>query len=417
MKALTGIPVGISAFFWLFMGITRIITEFFKPKKRFKNKLNKKDIAVILPAHNEEPIIKSSIKALKRSLPTNNIYVVSDGSQDKTYKIAQKENVHVSNLKVGQGKSKAIAYVIKRYKLTKRYRLIFIVDADTRIGAKFVKTALPFFNDPEISVVFGSSYIHWPKSLIPKLGFYFVAYRERLNQILRTFYSMGQTWKYTNACYVIPGFAAMYRSKILGKLTIDKEGLLIEDFNLAFELYKKKLGKVAFNPSLVAWDQHPDNLRDYWEQVQRWNIGFFQTVKLNGIWPSFFWLSLGVFTIEVFINSLMMLFLPIVLFLILYNWFSSPDSTYQTLLDSYLELGFLPKFTFIYIAWAFIFDYIITVILAIIGKKPQLLFYGLFFVFMHFITSLILMSSIIPGFFSTTKGRWTSPKRISENIT
>ena len=51
-------------------------------------------------------------------------------------------------------------------------------------------------------------------------------------------------------------------------------------------------------------------------------------------------------------------------------------------------------------------------IIGIIGKKPQMLFYGLFFIFMHFLTSLILLSSIYPGFFGKSDGKWVSPKRL-----
>jgi hypothetical protein len=52
-----------------------------------------------------------------------------------------------------------------------------------------------------------------------------------------------------------------------------------------------------------------------------------------------------------------------------------------------------------------------TIIFGIMGRKPQFLFYGLFFFPMHYITALILLTSFIPGFFSKSDGRWISPKR------
>jgi hypothetical protein len=52
-----------------------------------------------------------------------------------------------------------------------------------------------------------------------------------------------------------------------------------------------------------------------------------------------------------------------------------------------------------------------SVIFGIMGRKPQFLFYGLFFFFMHYITALILLTSFIPGFFSKSDGTWNSPKR------
>src|SRR3712207_8549707 len=38
-------------------------------------------------------------------------------------------------------------------------------------------------------------------------------------------------------------------------------------------------------------------------QVKRWNIGFFQTYRSHGAWPSFFWFSTTLFTLEVFITA------------------------------------------------------------------------------------------------------------------
>ena len=73
-------------------------------------------------------------------------------------------------------------------------------------------------------------------------------------------------------------------------------------------MHKKKLGKIAYKPSIIGWDQHPDSLADYWKQVRRWNIGFFQTIRANGVWPSFFWVALGVFSLEVVLNSVMIWF-------------------------------------------------------------------------------------------------------------
>lgn len=407
------VPMGISSTFWLFMGACRFVNDKFrKIKKRKRNIYKISDIAVILPAHNEEMVVRDCIQALKQSLNPDQIYVASDGSVDKTTLRARYEDCHVSNIYPGRGKAKALVYLIKRYKLFERYKLIFIVDADTKIDKNFVKNALPLFNDPQIKVVFGSARIRWKQHIVPKLGYYFISYRERLNIMLRIFFVYGQTWKYANASFVVPGFATIYRSDILKILEIDTPGLMVEDFNLAFQIHKKKLGKIGYHPSLIGWDQHPDNLKDYWKQVKRWNIGFFQTVKKNGFWPSFFWLSLAVFSIEVFIISIIILFIP---FLLLYylslNFLGLPLTDFYTFI--YTSVGPFRYLTLLdVIVVFFVYDYIMTIIYSAISKKPQFLFYGLFFFFMHYVTSLILISSFIPGFFGKSDGRWISPKRL-----
>lgn len=410
-----GFPIGLSTGFWFIVGIirtvTEIITQYKTRNKKIRNKYKVSDVAVIVPAHNEQLVIADCIKALKQSFKKNQIYVASDGSVDKTYLEAWKEGITVIGIHPGAGKAKALIHIIERFKLYKRYKFIFIVDADTKIDKIFIRRALPFFNDPDIGVVFGTARIKWPQHIIPKLKYYFIAYRERLNRMLQFFLIYGQTWKHTNANFVIPGFAVIYRTKILQQLEIDTPGLLIEDFNLAFQVHKKRLCKVGYSPILIGWDQHPDNLIDYWKQVRRWNIGFFQTVKRNGFWPSSFYISLFVFNAEVTINSMFTLFIP---FLVLYllGPFLSPMPIFDQFENLYKAYGPYQYLSLREIVVnMFWYDFGMTVIIGLMGRKPQFIFYGLFFFIMHFITSLILISAIIPGFFGSSSGRWISPKR------
>lgn len=407
------IPFGISAMFWLLVGTLRTITELFGNKSTGRRtKLRVNDVAAIIPAHNEEMAIRSCIKAIGQSLPRWQIYVASDGSNDKTYNRARREKCHVSRLIPGRGKAKAITYLIQRHKLYDRYKLIFIIDSDTRIDKNFVMRALPLFNDPEIGVVFGTARISWPKHIWPQLKYYFVAYRERLNRLLQYTFVHGQTWKYTNVSYVVPGFATIWRSSILKQVSIDTPGLLIEDFNTAFQIQKKKLCKVGFRGDLIGWDQHPENLSDYWKQVRRWNIGFFQTVKKNGIWPSFFWLSLGVFMVEVSLHAIFILLLPFLIVYLLLPMLPEGLPFSESYMSVYRFIGPYRYVTLRDLILTFvIIDYGLSVLIGVTHKKPQFIFYGIFFIFMHYVTSLILLSSLAPGFLGKSKGQWVSPAR------
>lgn len=405
-----GLPIGISIVFWSIIGILRFVESRFFNKKTvsIRHTMKTSDVAVIIPAHNEELVVGATIRALKKIIDKKQIYVVSDGSSDKTYVKARMKGVNVEQLTPGRGKAKAMVYLINKFNLYKNYKLIFIVDADTIVDRYFMKRALPLFDEPDISVVFAVDHIKWPQHLLPRLKYYFIAYRERLTRILHMLLTYGQTWKFTNVNYVIPGYAALYRTDILKQLEIDTPGLLIEDFNLAFQLHKKKLGKIGYRPNIIAWDQHPDNLVDYWNQVRRWNIGFFQTVKKNGFWPSFFWLSLAVFTFEVLVNSIFIILLPLIIVSLVWPEIFTP---FFLGYGPFQYLNLMYFFLFIYL-----FDYLITVIVGWINNKPQFAFYGLFFFPMHFINSLILISAIIPGFFGSSSGRWDSPTRREEKI-
>ncbi len=414
MKPITpfGLPVGLSIAFWTFIGLVRFVSENVRGNEivKRKNLFSPADVAVIIPAHNESLVIRNCIKAVKKSLPAKQIYVVSDGSTDNTHIQALKEGCNVSTLNPVRGKAKALKHLFSKYHLFKEYKLIFIVDADTMMDEQCLEYALPMFNDKDIKVVFASSQIKWPKHFKPKKSYYFMAYRDRLNRLLSYCFVYGQTWKYTNVNYVIPGFATIYRSDTLKKLEIDTPGLLIEDFNLAFQFHKKKLGKIGYEPRMIGWDQYPETFTDYWKQVRRWNIGFFQTVKKNGVWPSFFWLALGIFSFEILLHSIFLLILPLILLSLVSSYFSlgplnGPINFYQS-------LPFYESYTLsdLFIS-IFLIDYILTVVVGLWIKKPQFIFYGVFFIFMHYATSLILLSSIYPGFFGKSEGIWNSPKR------
>ena len=106
-----------------------------------------------------------------------------------------------------------------------------------------------------------------------------MCHRERIYAISQRLLKFGQTWRFTNATHIVPGFASMYRTDVLPQIEMNPPGLVIEDFNMTFEIYQKRLGKVAFSLGAVAVTQDPDNLRDYVRQIKRWGLGLWQTVR------------------------------------------------------------------------------------------------------------------------------------------
>src|SRR3989304_7670803 len=134
MKAF-GSFFGPSFLFWFLMGIIRIISEKLakSKKKRTQNVYKSLDIAAIVPAHNEELVIKSCIDFLKKSLDPSQIYVTSDGSHDKTFEVAKAQGVNATELDPGRGKAKAIVHTLETNHLFGRYKYIFIVYAYTML--------------------------------------------------------------------------------------------------------------------------------------------------------------------------------------------------------------------------------------------------------------------------------------------
>lgn len=308
--------------------------------------------------------------------------------------------MRVLDIKKNKGKARALVWIMQEYGLLQAYKFIIINDADSEIDQHYVERALPYFNDPDNAAIAvhgvtrEQKYSFWQN--------YLIAYRIRLWRIIQWGMRYGQTWKYTNVSFIVPGSLSMYRTSVLKKLEIDVPGLIIEDFNMTFELHKKKLGKIVYTPKIIGIHQDPYNLNDYIRQVQRWNVGFFQTVKRHGVWPSFFWFATTVYYIELYAYAFFIGLLPVYLAFFITNRFAPLDIPFVSTNLRFTDL----------LIGVFFMDYLTTAIAAFLEKKPFLLFYGFGFIFLRYIDALIYIGSPIVAWFIKSKGTWASPKRL-----
>lgn len=406
-------PISISILLWGLIGYIRFLAEGNLEKRSIdKKKISQMidRVAICVPAHNEEQVIENTINSLKNLVSVNQIYVVSDGSVDKTASLARDQGSNVVELTPGEGKAGALEYLIRHFNLLVRYQFILIADADTVFDHEFLMRALPLFEDEKVAVVSAYAKTRWYQGVLPSRKMFYVAYRTRLWRVLQWFLTYGQTWNLTNVLPVIPGFASLYRSSILKKLKINVPGLAIEDFNMGFQLHKKKLGVIAYHPSIFATTQEPETITDYWNQVQRWNLGFFQTVKYWKIWPSFFWISLTIFMIEVILNSIFFFFVPIFIILLVGLYFTTQLPHFLISVGELINNYYLTLLEIFILV--FFFDYLLSLYVALKDKKYMLAFYAFGFIFLRFVDALILLTTLPRAFFVKSTGRWESPTRI-----
>lgn len=389
--------VGFNLFFWVIVGMTRFIFE--KTPRSTKRKrgrppkpITTKEVAAIIPAHNEQRTIRRTIRALLKILPKRNIFVASDYSTDNTIENARSMGVCVLDIRPNRGKARALVYTMKHYRLLKRFKAILINDADVEIDKFYLSRALPLFKDKNIAAIAPHGVARIKN--YNAIEMYFIAYRIRLWRIIQMAMRFGQTWRFTNVTFIVPGSLSLYRTSVLKKIQIDAPGLVIEDFNMTFELHKKGLGKVAYHPSIFGIHQDPYTLKDYFNQVKRWDLGFWQTVKRNGIWPSFFWLSTGSFLLEMSLYAFFIILFPFLLVITTFNIITPWNLTISDLL-----IG------------VFMMDYVMTMIAATLEKKPILLIYGVGFFFLRYIDALLFIFTIPLALYTNSKGTWTSPKR------
>jgi len=264
--------------------------------------MNKKyKIAILIPAHNEEKVIRKTLISVLTIIPKEHIYVVSDGSTDNTSAIARSYIENVITLPHGMGKAKATNFTIGCFDLTNRYEFLMPVDADTIITEDFIKNALPILEkdiQKKIACVVGK---------VTGTGHNWItAFRIWEYEIAQTIHKTAQSIE--DSIMICPGCATIFRSGIFKHITIPS-GTLTEDMDLTFLIHRKKLGKIVYIGSSKVITQDPMTFRDYRKQLHRWYTGFWQClIKHNIPWGGqLLDFEVGIVALEGLFNGLLVL--------------------------------------------------------------------------------------------------------------
>lgn len=236
--------------------------------------ISENKIAFLIPAYNEGRVIASTIKSLLKITDKENIFVVDDGSHDTTNEVAKSFLKNVITIKNG-GKANAINYGIQFFELTKKYKYIMPVDADTVIHSNLQDVVLSIFNEDKAGKI---------AAVICKV-------RGRTTNILTTF----RMWEYEisqiihksaqgviDSIIVCPGCSTIYRSEVFTKIRFPSR-TLTEDMDLTFIIHRKHLGKIVFTQDAEVTTQDPKRFKEYIKQMERWYTGFWMCVHLHKI--------------------------------------------------------------------------------------------------------------------------------------
>lgn len=307
-----------------------------------------------MPAFNEERVIVASLQALKRVIKREHIFVVSDGSTDRTARLAKQEDVFVLNLRKNVGKACALKRLIDRKKLSGKYRYLLFSDADSRLSPDFLKVIKKYAKSGPACIV--GTVVSERHGLIS-------AYRTYEYGMMHKVFKKAQ-----NALDVItvaPGCASLYRSDIIKRLNFNN-ATLTEDFDLTIQIHKKRLGRVIYAPEAEVITQDPPTVKDYWKQIMRWYTGFWQNVFLYRLYK-----PTNRFNIEILIITLDSLAAIGSLAIALYH----PVLLLRLIIFTYLTMV------------------ILTLIIVSIEKKFWVIWYIPFFILIYFINIAAYITS------------------------
>lgn len=235
----------------------------------------KRLVAILIPAHNEEKVLASTLDAILAFAPREDVYVVDDCSSDATSEIAKKFTEHVLALPHNYGKAGALNTALDLFAIPKRYEFILFMDADTRPDNKFIQECMGHFAsdvEQKISCVVGR--------VQGEGGSWVGKYRLWEYTIAHSIHKPAQ--EYTSSILVVPGCATMYRSKVFNLVKIPG-GTYTEDMDLTFLLHRMGFSGMVFEPNAVVYTQDPQTLRDFMKQVHRWYVGFWQVVRKHDL--------------------------------------------------------------------------------------------------------------------------------------
>ena len=371
--------------------------------------LTARDVAVLIPAHNEALVLEESLLSIMALVPRDNVHVVSDGSTDATVEIARRSGARVIETQENVGKAGALEEAIGRFDLISRFPVVMLLDADTRVEPGYFTAALPIFENPQVVAVAGCVRTGRDRS-IGLEGKVLVGHRTRIYAIGQRALKFGQTWLRINATPIVPGFASLYRTEALPQIEMNPPGLVIEDFNMTFEVYQKGLGKVGFSLQAVAITQDPDNLRDYVRQTRRWAIGLWQTVRRHPPQANLFTGMVTLLLIELITSSLLFFLLPLALIVLAVPDLFSDALTWPGFSEVHTVVAAHMTLTAVLFG-VVLPDYLLTCAVAILERQPRLLLLGVFFPFLRVLDASIGLYAIPAAWLSRSSGRWKSPAR------
>ena len=397
---------------WGVIGLVRLAesgTRRSPPAAARDGELTVADVAVLIPAHNEALVIGESLGSIMARVPRQNVHVVSDGSTDATVQIARRAGARVIETKENVGKAGALQEAIERFGLIRRFALVMLLDADTRVQPGYFGAALPMFADPKVVAVAGCVRTALDRKLSPS-GNVLVGHRTRIYTVGQRALKFGQTYLRSNATPIVPGFASLYRTRVLPKIDMNPPGLVIEDFNMTFEVYQKRLGKVGFNLGAVAVTQDPDNFRDYVRQTKRWAVGLWQTVRRHPPRANLFTAMLALLLLELVTSSVLFALLPLVLLVLAVPELAGGAASWPWFADVYAAVSAHVRLTTVLFG-VVLPDYLLTCAVALIERRPRLLLLGVFFPLLRIVDAMIALYSVPVAWLSRSSGRWKSPAR------
>jgi peptidoglycan-N-acetylglucosamine deacetylase len=227
-------------------------------------------VSVIVPAYNEELVIKNTIDSLLASdYEKFEIIVVDDGSLDKTSEIVRETFSDNNRVRLfsesNEGKAAALNTGMRRAK----GEIVIALDADTLFAPQTIGALAHRFYDPKMGAVAGNAKVGNRINVVTR--WQALEYITSQNMDRRAFASL-------NCITVVPGAVGAWRRELIEQAGGFQGDTLAEDQDLTLSI--RRLGhSIGYEEDAIAWTEAPDCLRTLARQRFRWAFGTLQCMR------------------------------------------------------------------------------------------------------------------------------------------
>jgi cellulose synthase/poly-beta-1,6-N-acetylglucosamine synthase-like glycosyltransferase len=230
-------------------------------------------VSVIVPALNEEVVIRATINALLLSdhVPLE-IIAVDDGSSDRTAAVLHElalEDLRVRLIRVPRTMGKA--HALNEGIAAAGHELVVTVDADTIVDPDFIRTIVTPLREDHADAVAGNIKVGNRDHLVTVLqSIEYVASQD----LKRAFQSSRQM------ITTLPGAGSAYRKRAILAAGGFNSATRAEDTELTLRLAQRNL-HLVYCPQAIARTEAPTTLSALFRQRRRWNLGNMQSAGMH----------------------------------------------------------------------------------------------------------------------------------------
>ncbi len=227
-------------------------------------------VSVIVPAYNEELVIKNTITSLLASDYENyEIVVVDDGSTDKTSEVVRECFAGETRVRLFSERNAGKAAALNTGLRHARGEIVIALDADTLFAPQTVGALAHRFSDPGMGAVAGNAKVGNRINIVTR--WQALEYITSQNMDRRAFASL-------NCITVVPGAVGAWRRELIEQAGGFQSDTLAEDQDLTLSI--RRLGyNIGYEEDAVAWTEAPDRLRTLARQRFRWAFGTLQCMR------------------------------------------------------------------------------------------------------------------------------------------